>query len=283
MLPRAVIIDGSAVVVRAFFAPLEAQLEAPDGTPTTGVFMFLRRLRQLAASADWVAVAWDSSRESLVRRQWYPPYKAARDARPADPNLGKQFSLLADILTRVGVVQLRACGWEADDVMASAVAQLRGGPAVALVTSDKDLHALVCDDVTLLDPLDPMRAMGLADVEARWGVRPQDVPLVLALMGDASDGVPGIRGIGEVTAKTLVRTYRAWPAMVCGARDGELSPALAAKIIAADADGTFRLMERLMALNAGLEIDTDLDAMATRRMDWPAAEPLLRELGFSRV
>ncbi|UCF67373.1 MAG: DNA polymerase I, partial [Acidobacteriota bacterium] len=136
----------------------------------------------------------------------YDQYKANRPPPPEE--LAPQFPLAIEVCSALGWPQLMAQGFEADDVIATLTEQARArGLRVVIVTSDKDLYQLVEEDVAVLNPAKEDRVLDPDGVEEVFGVRPEHVVDVLALMGDKVDNVPGVPGIGEKTAKAMVRRY----------------------------------------------------------------------------
>lgn len=199
------LVDGTYTVFRSFFAI--AGLRAPDGTPTNGVFGFLSTVRKLLRerAPDHFGVAFDV--EGPTHRDgMYAEYKANRPAPPDD--LVPQFELAMEACRAMGWPVLTAPGFEADDVLATLTASARAaGLDVVIVTSDKDLYQLVGERVTVLNPSKDDRMLDPAGVNEVFGVPPERVVDVLALMGDAVDNVPGVPGIGEKTARALVQRY----------------------------------------------------------------------------
>jgi DNA polymerase-1 len=199
------LLDGTYLVFRAFFAI--RSLNAPDGTPTNGVYGFVSTVRKLLREQQpaHFAVAFDTE-EPTHRDEAFAAYKQNRPEPP--PELGPQFGLAREASEALGWPVVTAPGFEADDVIATLARQAgeRGLEAV-IVTADKDLFQLVGSGVRVMNPMKDGRMLdpeGVADV---FGVRPERVRDVLALMGDASDNVPGVPGVGEKTAKAMVTRY----------------------------------------------------------------------------
>jgi len=160
-------------------------------------------------------VVWDAGLPER-RMELLPSYKQQRDATPAD--LEGQFPVIEEAVTALGVTNVSLEGHEADDLIASYAAAARKKDAeVIIATNDKDIWALVGDGVRiystnktdLKDPKDGFALLGPAEVEAKWGVPPGQIPDVLALTGDAVDNIPGVEGVGPKTAAKLVREHGA--------------------------------------------------------------------------
>jgi DNA polymerase-1 len=199
------LLDGTYLVFRAFFAI--RSLNAPDGTPTGGVFGFVSTVRKLLrerAPAHF-AVAFDRE-EPTHRDDLFEEYKKNRPEPP--PELVPQFQLAWDASEALGWPVVTAPGFEADDVIATLARQaLERGREAVIVTADKDLYQLVRPGVRVLNPMKEDRLLDAEGIAELFGARPEQVRDVLALMGDASDNVPGVPGVGEKTAKGMVARY----------------------------------------------------------------------------
>jgi DNA polymerase-1 len=199
------LVDGTYTVFRSYFAI--QRLNAPDGTPTNAVFGFINTLRKVIKdhAPSYFGVAFDMEGKTH-RDVIFEQYKAHRPPAPGD--LVSQFPLAVEVCEAMRWPVLRAEGYEADDVLATlAHAGRTAGLDVVLVTSDKDLYQLVGPGVQVLNPAKDDLMLDPAGVESLWGAPPERVRDVLALMGDATDNVPGVAGIGEKTAKSLIARY----------------------------------------------------------------------------
>ncbi|MCB1537753.1 MAG: DNA polymerase I, partial [Alphaproteobacteria bacterium] len=203
------LVDASGFIFRAFHAlpPLTVGAGLPAaGTPVGAVVgfvnMMLRLLRDL--EAKHVGVVFDAARRNF-RNDIYPEYKANRDETP--PDLIPQFPLIREATRAFGFVPLEQEGYEADDLIAAyARAGREAGLHVVIVSSDKDLMQLVRDRVSMFDPI-KQKPLGAAEVLEKFGVAPEKVVDVQALCGDATDNVPGVRGIGVKTAAELINQF----------------------------------------------------------------------------
>ena len=190
---RLVLVDGSGYIFRAFFAL--PPMTRPDGTPVNAVFGFANMLLRLLQehSQDDIVVVFDASGTSF-RNDMYADYKANRDAPP--PELKPQFSLVREAARAFSLPAVEEEGYEADDLIASYARTARAaGEEVLVVSSDKDLMQLVGDGVRMWDPM-KQKEIGRDEVVERFGVGPELVRDALALIGDTSDNVPGVPGIG---------------------------------------------------------------------------------------
>ncbi len=211
---RLLLIDGHYYAYRSYFAI--RGLTNPQGEPTNAVFGFVKALRKMLADVkpDAAAVVWDAGLPER-RMALLPSYKQQRAEMPED--LRVQFPVIEEAVAALGICNVRLPGHEADDLIASYATAMRRGDAgeVVIATNDKDIYALVESGVTIYstNKTDVEQAsagfalLGIPEVEAKWGVPPEQIPDVLALTGDAVDNIPGVEGIGPKTASKLVRDY----------------------------------------------------------------------------
>ncbi len=207
---KVLLIDGHSLAYRAFFA-LPATLSTTGGQLTNAVYGFTSMLLKALGEErpDAVVVAFDGPRSELQRTIEYPEYKAHRPTMPDE--LREQMGMIEHLLQRMSIPTVREAGYEADDLlgaMARRVAE-SGGEAV-IVTGDKDTLQLVGPHVRVL-----MTGKGITEtvsydreaVEERYGVAPERMPDIVGLKGDPSDNIPGVPGIGEKGAMTLIASY----------------------------------------------------------------------------
>ena len=198
------LLDGTAQLYRAYFAV--RGLTTAQGFPTNALFGFTSMLRKLIADErpTHLAVTFDLPGKTF-RHERYPAYKANRPPTPED--MKQQAPYASKICAVLGVPVLALAGYEADDLIATYTRLGReAGYEVVIVSSDKDLLQLVGDGVTVLNP-SKERRLDPAGVAAHFGVPPDQVLDVLALMGDSVDNIPGVPGVGGKTALSIVATY----------------------------------------------------------------------------
>jgi DNA polymerase I len=203
-MKKLMLIDGSGFIFRAYHKL--PPLTRLDGTPTGAVYGFTTMLLKLREDmhASHAVVVFDAS-SITFRNDIYPLYKANRPSPPED--LVPQFPIVRDAARALNMAVVEQRGVEADDVIATyAKVALAEGYEVALVSSDKDLMQLMAQGVTMFDPM-KNAWLGLEDVEKKFGVLPDKVIEVQALMGDSVDNIPGIPGIGPKTAAQLILEY----------------------------------------------------------------------------
>ena len=206
---RLMIIDGSSLIHRAFYAlPL---LITKGGIYTNGVYGFLTMLYRIREeyNPDYICVAFDRSGPT-IRHNAYAEYKGTRDKTPSE--LSQQFPIIKDILKNMGIKTLDMDRYEADDIAGTfAKKGSEQGYEVLLVTGDKDYLQLAEDDVKVI-----LTKKGISEIETydkqrindEYRIEPSDFIDVKGLMGDKSDNIPGIAGIGEKTALKLIREYK---------------------------------------------------------------------------
>ena len=201
MADKFMLIDGNSLLYRAFYAlPL---LHNSAGVYTNGVYGFLTMFNRVLAEIQptHIAVAFDKDR-STFRNELYSEYKANRSAPPEE--LGGQFQLLRDVLAALNIEYLEMQGYEADDIIGtlSKKAEEQGLKTVIL-TGDGDALQLVSEQVDVLLTKKGISEMELYDpqgVKDKWGVEPEKMAEIKGLMGDASDNIPGVPGVGPKTA-----------------------------------------------------------------------------------
>jgi DNA polymerase-1 len=208
MADRLFLIDGSAFAYRSFFA-IRNTLTNSKGQPTNAVFGFTRVLLKILREHDpsHIAVVFDAPGKTF-RDELYSEYKATRQGTPEE--LVCQIPLIDAVVDAFNIPLLRVAGVEADDVIGTLAKRAsESGMEAVIVTNDKDALQLVGDGIRVFDPNKGDTGLWYSEeeVKERFGVPPEHVVDVLALMGDASDNVPGVKGIGEKTAKTLMEKY----------------------------------------------------------------------------
>lgn len=198
------LVDGSAYIYRAYHAV--APLTNAEGMPTHAVFGFLNILKRLLKDKQprYLAVAFDM-RGPVFRHDIYPDYKANRPPMPDD--LAVQIPYIKELVRNMNIPCFEVQGIEADDIIASAAKVLSAqGAKVVVVSGDKDLLQLVDDKVVMWDPM-KNKIMDTAAVEEKYHVKTEQLLDCYSLMGDSSDNVPGVPGVGPKTAQKLINEY----------------------------------------------------------------------------
>jgi DNA polymerase-1 len=200
------IIDGHAQIYRAYFAPFR-DLSSPSGEPTKATYVFTQRLMNLIETRrpDYLAMVIDSSDETVFRKEIFPEYKANRLARPDDFNPQEQRIL--QIVHDAGIPIFVKPGFEADDVIATLAKRLCDkGFETFLVSNDKDLRQLLNDCTKMYDPYEDV-VTDAARLFEKHGYTPAQAVEIQTLIGDSTDNVPGIPGVGPKTAVKLIQKY----------------------------------------------------------------------------
>ncbi|MFW6151759.1 MAG: 5'-3' exonuclease [Verrucomicrobiota bacterium] len=218
-LKRLLLIDGMAVVYRAFFAI--RNISTSGGQPTNAVFGFVRMVRQLQSR-------WKPTHEAVIfdgglpqrRMDLHAEYKAQRPDMPDD--LRAQKPVVEEYLDAAGLCRAIVDSEEADDVIASIVARYRERfDEILIATGDKDMFQLVDGKVKVIPVAGKEDLLDTDGVRAKTGVEPQMVPDWLALVGDASDNIPGVKGIGRKTAAKVLNEHGPLRQILAGNPGGE--------------------------------------------------------------
>ena len=202
--PRVYLVDGPNIAYRAHYAI--RGLVNRRGEATGALYGFISMLFALLQDEepDYVAVIWDP-RGGVFRNEIFPDYKGTRPDMPDE--LRHQIPIFPKLTRALGFPFIVKDNYEADDVIGTLVTQLKASCDLTIVTCDKDMMALVEDPaVQLLDTMKNVR-VGREQVVERWGVEPEQIVEILALMGDSSDNIPGVPGIGQKGAVTLLAEY----------------------------------------------------------------------------
>ena len=280
--PRLYLVDGSGYIFRAYHAL--PPLSRSDGLSTGAVagfcnmlYKFLEDMRG-ADKPTHLCVVFDKS-EQTFRKELYPQYKAQRPPPPDD--LIPQFGLIREAVAAFGVAMIELDGFEADDIIATyARAAASAGALVRIVSSDKDLMQLVEDGrIELYDPMKG-KPIGPAEVVEKFGVPPEQVIDVQALMGDSVDNVPGCPGIGQKTAAELIGAYGSLEALL--ARAHEIKQPKRRENLLAHAEA-IRLSKELVTLKDDVALPAAWDVHRLVEPDPAALLPFLDQMEFKTL
>src|SRR5207249_10676722 len=273
------LVDGSAYIFRAYHAlpPLNRK---SDGLQVNAVLGFCNMLWKLLREMPpdnrptHLAIVFDKS-EITFRNKLYPDYKAHRAAAPDD--LIPQFPLIREAVRAFDLPCLEQGGFEADDLIATytRIACERGATAT-IVSSDKDLMQLVTDCVTMYDTMKDRR-IGIPEVIEKFGVPPQKVIEVQALIGDSTDNVPGVPGIGVKTAAQLICEYGDLDTLL--ARAAEIKQEKRRQALIENADRA-RLSRKLVTLDDRVPLDVPLAELAVHEPDYKRLIAFLKAMEF---
>ena len=271
---HAVLIDGSGFIFRAFHAL--PPMNRPDGTPVNAVFGFCNMLSRLLRehAGTHIAVIFDAGRLTF-RNRLYEPYKAHRPPPPEE--MIPQFALVREATAAFGVPAIELSDWEADDLIASyALAVEQAGGRTTIVSSDKDLMQLIRPSVEMLDPI-KQKIIGPAEVIEKFGVPPNLMIEVQALIGDSTDNVPGVPGIGPKGAAQLVNEFGSLEAVLSAAPSMKASKRRDMLIEHAD---KARISYELVTLRSDAPRSVPLEALVCRDPDREQLGHWLIKQGF---
>ena len=272
--PNLVLIDGSGFIFRAFHAL--PPMNRPDGTPVNAVFGFTNMLAQLLRdhTGTHIAVIFDAGRYTF-RNRLYEAYKAHRP--PAPEELIPQFALVREATEAFGVPAIELPDWEADDLIAAyAHAVTEMGGQATIVSSDKDLMQLIRPGVQMLDPM-KKKPIGLAEVMEKFGVPPEKMIEVQALIGDSTDNVPGVPGIGPKGAAALVNEFGTLEAVLAAAPS--MKPSKRRDSLIEHADKA-RISYELVRLREDAPLPLPVEALIVKEADKPVLIAWLVAQGF---
>ncbi len=264
---KLILVDGSSYLYRAFHAL--PKLASSSGEPTGAVYGVINMIRRLLADYDpgYVAIVFDAKGKTF-RHDMYPKYKATRPPMPDE--LRQQVPVLHELIRAMGLPVLTIDGVEADDVIATLASQAGAhGMDTIVSTGDKDLAQIVNDHVSLVDTM--RHAVYDRDaVEQKYGVPPERIVDYLALIGDASDNVPGVAKVGPKTARKWLRRYGSLDAIIKNA--DEVAGKVGANL--RDSVDLLPLSRQLVTVKRDVKLDVDPTDL---RVD-PADEEKLKEL-----
>jgi DNA polymerase I len=282
--PLLYLIDASSYVYRAFFAL--PPLTSPSGMPTNAVYGFTTMLLKLLRETQgaYVGVVFDAPGPTF-RDDLFESYKANRPSMPDE--LSAQFPLVHEVVAAFALRGLSISGVEADDVIATlAVRMPAHGVDVVIITGDKDLMQVVGDHVRLWDTMRD-RWCDVATVQERFGVTPEQVVEVLALMGDATDNIPGIKGIGEKTATALIQRFASVENLLAHVDELEtMRDIRGAKKLGAtlrEHAEVARLSRSLAVARRDVPLDCTLESFRYQGPDTTALRSLFTRLGFQSL
>ena len=273
-LKHVYLVDGSGYIFRAYHAL--PPLTRPDGKPVGAVLGFTNMLLKLLreTDADHIAVIFDAARTTF-RNRIYEAYKAHRPETPED--LVPQFALVREATDAMNVARIEQTDFEADDLIAAyAKAAVKAGATVTVVSSDKDLMQLVSDKVQLLDPI-KQKPIGAGEVREKFGVGPEQVIEVQALIGDSVDNVPGVPGIGVKTAAELIGVYGTLENLLKHAEEIK-QPKRRQNLI--EFAEQARISKKLVTLDSDVPLPLPLEALEVKPLDGKKLGAFLQEQNF---
>ena len=287
--PRLFLVDGYALIYRAFFALLSRPLTTARGENTSAVWGVANFLQRLLATHQPEHLGWVHDAGLSFRHEKYPAYKATREklGEELQADFDRGMSRIAELLEAMHIPVLSCDGYEADDVIGTLAMQaIAHDVNVVVVSGDKDFQQLVQPGVWLLNP----GRGGPASVEEQWvgvengserlGVPPHLVIDYLALVGDSSDNVPGVKGIGDKTASELVNTYGPLERIIENVEN--ITKKRPREALQAHA-GLAVLSKELVTIRKDVPVSLDLARLKVRDPDWMRLKNLYLELEFQTL
>ena len=282
MSDTVLIIDGHSMAFRAFYALPPDNFVTATGQHTNAVYGFVSMLTRLLETErpTHVAVAFDVSRHSF-RSEEYPEYKGTREATPEE--FKGQVELIREVLDAMGIVSLSREGFEADDILATLAHRAsQQGATVLVVSGDRDSFQTVTDSVTVLYPgtgPGDLRRMTPEAIEAKYGVPPHRYPEIAAIVGETSDNLPGVPGVGPKTAAQWINKYDGLDNLLARADEigGKRGAALREHM-----DDVVR-NRRLNRLLTDMDLEVTPADLARRATDVAAIDRLFDSLEFGRL
>lgn len=277
-LHRGFLIDGTACCYRAFYAI--RHLSTKDGRPTNavyGVAMMLEALRE-RHHPDYLAVAFDVGKPTF-RHQQFAQYKIQR--KPMPESLIGQLPTIKSLLSAYRIPTFELEGYEGEDVLATIAKRLASNQVeIWLVTSDKDALQLVNDHVKVYNPYKDPMIMDAEAVHMQYGILPEQMVDLLTLMGDESDNIPGVAGIGEKTATQLLQRFGTVAELYRHLEDIE-SPSIRRRLEAGREQ--MKLSQELIRIHSDLPISVSLEDLKMQEPNWRALREIFRELEFKKL
>jgi DNA polymerase-1 len=275
-IPRLFLIDGSSYLFRAFYAI--GGLSTSKGFPTNAILgftsMLLRVLREM--KPEYVAVVFDVKGPTF-REEIYSDYKANRPGMPE--GLEPQIPYVKRIVEAYSIPVIEKEGYEADDVIGTIAKEVaKQGIDVVILTGDKDMLQLVDEHVRTLDTMKD-RSYGPREVVDRYGVKPEEITDIMALMGDSIDNIPGVPGIGEKTAVALIKEYKTLENLL--ANREKVSKRKLVEVLTRFAEQA-RLSKRLATISTDVPLEYDLRDFASSEPDSERLKEIFQELEFNR-
>lgn len=261
-MPTLYLIDGNSYIYRAFYAI--RNLSSSDGTPTNAVFGFTNMVLKLLKEKkpDYFGIVFDMPGPTL-RHKMFKEYKANRSPMPDD--LRPQVPLIKEIVNAFNIPIIEKQGYEADDILGMIAKNAEAeGLDVFIATGDKDMCQVVSPKVRLCDTMKD-KITEEKDVVERYGVKPSQFPEILALMGDASDNIPGAPGIGEKTAVKLLKEFGDLDSLI--KNHEKIKNTKARNAVAGNIDN-IRLSKELATLFLDVPVDVSIKDLKVREPEW---------------
>ena len=274
------LIDGSAIAYRSYFGMIKNRLTTSTGQPTGAVFAFVNSLLKLLhdEKPDYIGMVFDAP-EKTFRHKIYPNYKATREAMPEE--LVEQLPYIFKITEVFNIPLIIRPGFEADDIIGTlAKTAARQDLTVYMVTGDKDFMQLLEENILVYKPASgqkPVEVIDIKGVVERWGVKPEQIPDYLGLIGDTSDNIPGIKGIGPAKAQPLLNEFGSLENILKSL--DKIENKRIAQMIREGAENA-QFSKMLAVIKTDVPLDIKIEELKTKNINQPALIDLFEELEF---
>lgn len=271
------LIDGNSYVYRAFYAI--KGLTNSKGLPTNAIYGFTNMLMKIIKDKkpDSIVVSFDSP-VPTERHRLFEAYKAHRPETPSE--LVLQFPYVRKVVSAFNIKTFEVPGYEADDILCTIARKAsENGADVFIVTADKDMLQIVNDRIKVYDPVKD-RFLGRDYVIEKFGVGPERVTDFMGLAGDSADNIPGIKGVGEKTARELLMNFKDLDELL---DHPEMIKKERLRALIEENSDIARLSKRLATINTSVPIDIRPEEFTACEPDWPALLTLFRELEFGSM
>jgi len=274
------LIDGSAIAYRSYFGMIRNRLTNSAGQPTGAIFAFVNALMKIIndEKPDYIGMVFDAP-EKTFRHKIYEEYKATREAMPDE--LVSQLPFIFKVTEAMNIPVIIYPGFEADDIIGTLAKDgKKKGLSVFMVTGDKDFMQLLEDDILVYKPASgqkPVEIINVDGVKEKWGVKPEQIADYLGLIGDTSDNIPGIKGIGPAKAKPLLGEFNSIEGIL------ENLDKLDNKRIAgmiAEGSKSAILSKMLATIKTDVPLEIEIENLKTKSVNQPALIELFKELEF---
>jgi DNA polymerase-1 len=271
------LIDGNSYVYRAYYAI--RKLTTSRGFPTNAIYGFTNMLLKIIREKkpDSIVVSFDSP-VPTERHRIYEKYKAHRPEAPED--LVEQIPYIKKIVSAFNINIFEVPGYEADDLLGTIAKKAASeGIDVFIVTGDKDMLQLVDERIKIYDPMKD-KILDEGYIKEKFSVEPERIIEFMALAGDAVDNIPGIKGIGEKTAKELLLEFKSLDDLLNNTN--RIRKDKLRLLVSGNAD-IAKLSKKLATIDTSVPIDVDTEEFVLREPDWPSLLPLFREFEFGSL
>jgi len=276
-MPTLYLIDGNSYIYRAFYAI--RGLTTSSGFPTNAIFGFTNMLLKVLRekNPDYFAVVFDSP-VPTERHRIYEAYKAHRPSMPDE--LRTQIQPIKEIINAFNIPSIEIEGYEADDVLGTIAKKAeKEGLDVCIITADKDINQILSPNIKTYDTM-KNKITEEKDIIERFGVKPSRVPEIMALMGDASDNIPGVPGIGEKTAVALLKEFGSLDNLIKNypkVKKPKLRAAIAENI------ENIKLSLVLATIDSNMPLETSIKELKPEEPDWTRLLDFFRKFEFSAL